>query len=108
MRKTEFIIILVITCAVIIVWVIADIAHTKPSETVPAEVQSDIEPLTPTCDQEVLDKIAKTPPNSLVKTQAPPSPSPSPSPSLLVLPSPSTLNLPSPLQEATQSSPLIP
>lgn len=57
MNRKEFIIILIVTFFVIMVWVVAEIIHSKPSVEVDSKIQSLIEPINPTFDQTILDKV---------------------------------------------------
>ncbi len=57
MNRKEFIIILIVTFFVIMVWIVAEIIHTKPSVEVDPKIQGLIEPINPNFDQTILDQV---------------------------------------------------
>lgn len=59
MTKKQFIFVLIVTFIVVIIWVVADIIHTKPSIPLDPKLQNLLEPVTPTFDKSVLDDIEK-------------------------------------------------
>ena len=58
MNRKEFVVVLVLTFIVIIIWIITDIIHTRPSVEVDPKVQNIIEPISPDFDQETLKQIS--------------------------------------------------
>ncbi len=57
MNRKEFIITLVATFIVVMIWIIADILHTRTSVPTSSNLNLLIEPLNPTFDQQTLEKI---------------------------------------------------
>lgn len=72
MNKTEFVIIIIFTFIVIMVWVIADIIHTKPSVPLNPNLQSVLEPISPDFDQTAINKIKSYQPNLIIPENNPP------------------------------------
>ncbi len=103
MKKKEIAVLITLTFIVIVIWIIAEIVHTKPSVPIEADIQKLLEPVEPTFDQEIIDQIKKmpTPPKTIINLP-PPSATPIPSTtSTPVTPSPSPaasgqLNSPNP------------
>lgn len=59
MNKKEFMIILIITFFVIMVWIIAEIIHSKPSVPVDPKLQQLLDPIDPNFDTSTLERIRK-------------------------------------------------
>lgn len=57
MSKKEFFIILSITFFVVMVWIIADIIHTKPSVQLDPKIQELLEPTNPVYDLDTIKKV---------------------------------------------------
>jgi len=110
MNKKEIMFIFIATFIAAIIWVTADILHTRPSEPINSKLEEASQPIDPTFDQATLDRISSisaAPVATPVATALPitlptatPLPSPTPLPTLLpFLPSPtasSSGTLPSP------------
>jgi hypothetical protein len=83
MSKKELVIILIITFIVIIIWVVSDIFHSKPSVPLDPKLETILEPVDPNFDQETLAKLKnislKSPPP--ISTKPNPTPTPLPRPS---------------------------
>lgn len=59
MNRKEFIIVLVITFLVFMVWVIAEIIHAKPSIPIDPKIQALLTPVDPNLDKATLDKVGQ-------------------------------------------------
>lgn len=59
MNKKEFIVILIITFLVIMVWIIAEIIHSKPSVSVDPKLKQLLDPIDPNFDTSTLERIRK-------------------------------------------------
>ncbi len=59
MKQKQLIITIIITFIVIMIWIIADIAHTRADIPVSSQLQQAIIPLNPTFDKPTLDEISK-------------------------------------------------
>ncbi|MBI3485969.1 hypothetical protein HY025_03415 [Candidatus Daviesbacteria bacterium] len=59
MHKKEFVILIIMTTIVILVWVVSDIYHTKANVVVSPKLQEVLEPINPNLDQAALDEIKK-------------------------------------------------
>lgn len=57
MNKKEFVAILIITFFVIMVWIIAEIIHSKPSVPLDPKIQKLLDPLEKNFDSVTLEKI---------------------------------------------------
>lgn len=57
MIKKEFILLLLITCGVVLFWVVTNIQHDRSSVTLSPELQTALEPINPNFDQDTLSKI---------------------------------------------------
>lgn len=57
MNQKEFTIAIIITVLVILLWVVADIIHTRSTVTVDSRVQQLLSPLNPVIDTSILDQI---------------------------------------------------
>lgn len=57
MNRKEFVIILIITFLVIMVWIVAEIIHSKPSVSTDSKLQGLLDPVDPNFDQSILEKI---------------------------------------------------
>lgn len=57
MSRKEFIVVLIITFIVVIIWIIADIIHTQPSVTKDPKIDKLIEPLNPNFDESVTNQL---------------------------------------------------
>ncbi len=57
MTKNQFIFVLLATFIVIVVWIVADIIHTKPSVPVDPKLENLLDPVNPSFDNSVLNKI---------------------------------------------------
>lgn len=57
MNKKEFIVILIITFLVIMIWIIAEIIHSKPSVPIDPKLQQLLDPLDPNFDTATLERI---------------------------------------------------
>jgi hypothetical protein len=92
MNNRQFVIVIVITFIVIIIWIIADILHTQPSVEINPKLTTLLTPINPNFDQKVVAQIKEiTPVNELEleKTSLPRSSStPSASPIITPLPLP--------------------
>lgn len=60
MNRKEFIIILIATFFVTMVWIVSEVIHAKPSVEVDTKIQTLIEPISPTFDQTILDQVKNT------------------------------------------------
>ncbi len=78
--QKQFIITVVITFVVIMIWVAADIFHTQADKPVSSKLQQVIAPITPTFDEAVLEEIGN---RQRVQSQT--------SPSLQITPSPTNI-----------------
>jgi hypothetical protein len=102
-RKKELLILLIATTIVIVIWIIASIFQTKPSEAISSDLQTALEPLTPTFDQQTLDKISRLNPVLTPITTPTPIPTPIAAPTPFLTPFPT--GTPS---SALQTIPTIP
>jgi hypothetical protein len=59
MNRKEFIAVFVITCFVILVWLIAEIVHTQPSNPIDPKIQQLLDPLNPNFDQKTLQQVSQ-------------------------------------------------
>ena len=62
MSNKQFVLVIAVTFVVIIIWIIADIIHTKPSVEVNPKLQELIIPIDPNFDQKVLSQIKEIAP----------------------------------------------
>lgn len=56
MNRKEFVVVLIFTFIVIVIWIIADIIYAEPSITVDPRVQKLLEPVDPTFDTSILEQ----------------------------------------------------
>ena len=59
MIKKEFAFLLIVTCAVVLFWVVTNILHDRSNVTLPPELQKAMQPISPNFNQETLDEIGK-------------------------------------------------
>lgn len=59
MTKNQFIFVLLVTFTVIVIWIVADIIHTKPSVPVDPKLQNLLDPVNPNFDNSALNKISE-------------------------------------------------
>lgn len=78
--KKEFVIILAITFVVIMVWIIADIAHSRPNKTLNPRIQTLIQPIEVNFDTETVGSVESnfSSRNSIPSFTQTPNPSSSP------------------------------
>ena len=57
MNRKEFVVILVITFLVIMVWIVSEIARSKPSVPIDPKLNSLLDPIDPLFNQDTLGKI---------------------------------------------------
>jgi hypothetical protein len=89
MNRKEFLLIIIITFIVVMVWVASNIYHDRSNTNIDPEIAPLLEDITPNFDQETLDKVKKiTPLQTSAQAQALPSSQPSSSP--LQAPTPAT------------------
>lgn len=62
MSNKQFVIVVIITFIVIVIWIVADIWHTKPSVEVNPKLTTLLEPISPTFDQKVISQIQEVTP----------------------------------------------
>jgi hypothetical protein len=97
MSKKGWLITLVFTGIVVLIWVLTVVVKTKPSPPVSAQVKDALEAVDSNFDQETLKQVSSVQKPALLaapKPSATPTPSPSlqpsPTPNLIVLPSTSS------------------
>lgn len=88
MNRIEFVILIAVTVFVIMVWIIADIYHTKASVSVSPQLSHALEPLDPNFDLETLEQIKKRGPSATKSPQSTATPTPTPSATPTATPSP--------------------
>jgi hypothetical protein len=59
MNRKEFIAVFVITCFVLLVWLISEIVHTRPSNPIDPKIQQLLDPITPNFDQKTLQQVSQ-------------------------------------------------
>ena len=98
MNRKEFIFVLIVTFIVILIWIAAEIIHSRPSVPIDPNVQDLLTPLNPGFDEETLKEIESTNfENNISSNPAPQaSPTNSPNPQATTSPSPSASPSPSP------------
>jgi len=69
MNNKQFLIVISITFIVIIIWIIADILHTKPSVEVNPKLSTLLAPIDPNFDPKVISQIKEITPVSELKTE---------------------------------------
>ncbi|MBI2022619.1 hypothetical protein HYS97_02135 [Candidatus Daviesbacteria bacterium] len=57
MNKKEFVFVVIVTCLVVLIWVIAEIIHAKPSEPIDPKIQKLLDPINPNFDQATLNQL---------------------------------------------------
>lgn len=90
MLKKEFIFVLIFTFLVVMVWVGANIIHTKSAVPITPELQETLDPVDPVFDADTLNKVSQIKPlgvsQSAPAINLPPAPSSSPQASSSALP----------------------
>jgi cell division protein FtsN len=72
----QFVAVVVITFIVIIVWIIADILHTKPSVPLNPKLDTLLTPISPNFDQKVISQIKEVTPVDEIEVPEKPQPKP--------------------------------
>ena len=105
MNTKEFIVLLITTFVVVIVWIASDIYHTKANIPILPTLQQALEPLDPNLDKATLDQIKKlnNPPTVVPNT---PKPIPAPTPTITTLPTPTETALPETASPSASLEPL--
>jgi hypothetical protein len=80
MNKIEFVLVLLFTFFVIVVWVTSEIVLVKPSQPDDPKIQAMLEPLQSSFDQETLNLIVSQKPATYVPPVATATPNPTPNP----------------------------
>lgn len=62
MSNRQFVIVVIITFIVIVIWMVADIWHTKPSVEVNPKMATLLTPIDPTFDQKIISQIKEVTP----------------------------------------------
>jgi hypothetical protein len=62
MNNKQFLIIIVVTFIVIIIWIITDIVHTRPSVEINPKLSTLLSPLNPSFDPKIIDQIKEVTP----------------------------------------------
>jgi hypothetical protein len=62
MNNRQFLIVIIVTFVIIIIWIIADIIHTRPSIEVNPKLSTLLSPLNPNFDSKVIDQIKEVTP----------------------------------------------
>lgn len=57
MIKKDWIVVLVITFIVFMIWLLSDLYHTRPGVEITPKLQEALDPLNPTLDPQTLEKI---------------------------------------------------
>ena len=96
MSKKELVIVLSLTAFVILVWVVSEIIHTKPSVETDQTLQERLGPVDPQFDQATIDLLNKPPSLPEVPQVTRSTPTPTPRSSPLTSPSPSATGSASP------------
>jgi len=91
MNKKEFIVVLIFTFISAMIWIVADIYHTKSSIPDDPRITTLLEPVNSTFDQDSLNLVRSH--NPLIQVETIPLPPPQPTPQ--ITPSPSVIALPS-------------
>lgn len=73
----QFVIVVIITFIVIIVWIIADIIHTKPSVPLNPKLEVLLAPISPNFDQKIISQIKEVTPVEEIEVPQQPQPTPS-------------------------------
>jgi hypothetical protein len=110
MNKIEFVLVLLFTFFVIVVWVTSEIVLVKPSQPDDPKIQAMLEPLQSSFDQETLNLIVSQKPATYIPPVATATPNPTPNPATpsasprgRATPTPAPLRTPTPTT-ATQSA----
>lgn len=85
MNKIEFVLVLLFTFFVIVVWITSEVILVKPNVPEDAKIQAMLEPVSASFDQETLNLISTQKP----ATYVPPVATPTPQPIATTTPSPS-------------------
>lgn len=67
MSKKQFIFVLICTFIVVVIWVIADLIHTKPSVPLNPKLETLLDQINPQFDQAVLEQVKNGPSTNSVK-----------------------------------------
>ena len=78
MNKIEFVLVLLFTFFVIVVWVTSEIILVKPSQPDDPKIQTMLEPLQSSFDQETLNLITTQKPATFIRPVTTPTPRPTP------------------------------
>lgn len=111
MNNRQFVIVVVITFIVIVIWIIADIIHTQPSVEINPKLTTLLTPINPNFDQKVVAQIKEISPvtelepeinsNNRVST----SPTPTPASSSALIPNQTPIPLPIPVNASSSAVP---
>ena len=99
MNRIEFVLVLLFTFFVIVIWVTSDVILVRPNLPDDPKIQTLIEPLNPAFDAQALELVANTRPDTTTPLATPrPSPTPiaTPEPSASVRPTPTAIPTPTP------------
>jgi len=57
MTQRQFVAVLIITFLVVVIWIVSDIIHARPSETLNPKVKTLLDPINPNFDKAILDQV---------------------------------------------------
>lgn len=74
MTNRQFVVVIIITFIVIVIWIVADILHTKPSVEVNPKLTTLLTPINPNFDPKVISQIKEVIPVGDIEPELPQTP----------------------------------